>query len=92
MQEGLHTHTTTMVADYLTPVQRNPEGMPIGLAYARGENLIYFRFYSTSANLTVFSLADKITQTLNSRGLVGPHDLFQRKTQNKKDREILDGR
>ena len=81
-----------MVADYLTPVHRNPEGMPKGLAYEMDENLIYFRFYSTSASLTVFSLANKIIQILNARDHVEPHDIFQRKTQNQNDRKTLDGR
>ena len=76
-----------MVADYLTPVHRNPEGMPRGLAYEMDESIIYFWFYSSSAKLTVLSLAEKIQEVLNSKDYIGPHNIFQSKTQTKKATE-----
>jgi hypothetical protein len=42
----------------------------------------------TNSSPTVSS----ITEKLNQRGVVGPHNIFQRKTQTKADRETLDGR
>jgi hypothetical protein len=80
-----------MVADYLTPVHRNPDGMPKGLAYEMDESLIYFRFYSTSTTLTVPSLSEKIRNALKEKGYTGPHDIFQRKEQKTSDRQTLKG-
>ena len=77
--DGLKRNDMTMVADYLTLVHRNPKRMPKGLAYEMNENLIYFRFYSTSASLTVYSLTNKSIVTLNARDHVGPHNIFQHK-------------
>ena len=72
-----------MVADYLTPVHRNPKDMPNGLAYRMDESLMYFCFYSTSTALTVLDLAKKIRSALKEKGYAGPHDIFQRKEQKK---------